>query len=117
MAAPATLANFMGMKPQLLVEESKATNVVQFYKTTSGAQLEIAGSTFLVSNFSNDSAAAKNMGIGCVLCLEIDDVEAALAKAMSGGVWATGRVGKVKDPCGFTWLIYSPVKKCADVEA
>ncbi|KAH9724506.1 hypothetical protein KPL70_007511 [Citrus sinensis] len=106
MAAPATLANFMGMKPQLLVEESKATNVVQFYKTTSGAQLEIAGSTFLVSNFSNDSA--------------IDDVEAALAKAMSGGVVAEGKLAEgdgVKDPCGFTWLIYSPVKKCADVEA
>ncbi|KAK9199679.1 hypothetical protein WN944_014871 [Citrus x changshan-huyou] len=72
------------------------------------------------------------MGIRCVLCLEIDDVEAALAKAMSDGVVVegklaegdgaccsgrTGRVGKVKDPCGFTWLICSPVKKFADVEA
>ncbi|KAL9432743.1 hypothetical protein AB3S75_027710 [Citrus x aurantiifolia] len=36
MAAPATSANYMGMKPQLLVEASKATNVVQFYQTTFG---------------------------------------------------------------------------------
>ncbi|GAY65507.1 hypothetical protein CUMW_241650 [Citrus unshiu] len=77
MAAPATLANFMGMKPQLLVEESKATNVVQFYKTTS----------------------AKNMGIRCVLCLEIDDVEAALAKAMSDGVVAEGKLAEGDGAC------------------
>ncbi|KAL9437111.1 hypothetical protein AB3S75_023033 [Citrus x aurantiifolia] len=77
MAAPATLANFMGMKPQLLVEESKATNVVQFYKTT----------------------FAKNMGIGCVLRLEIDDVEAALAKAMSAGVVAEGKLAEGDSAC------------------
>ncbi|KAH9706317.1 hypothetical protein KPL70_012166 [Citrus sinensis] len=50
MVAPATSTNFMGMKPQLLVEASKATGSVRFYET----------------------AFAKNMGIKCVLCLEIE---------------------------------------------
>ncbi|KAH9692065.1 Sugar transport protein 1 [Citrus sinensis] len=50
MVAPATSTNFMGMKPQLLVEASKATGSVQFYET----------------------AFAKNIGIKCVLCLEIE---------------------------------------------
>ncbi|KAK9229265.1 hypothetical protein WN944_022224 [Citrus x changshan-huyou] len=35
--APATSTNFMGMKPQLLVEASKATGSVQFYETAFGA--------------------------------------------------------------------------------
>lgn len=79
-AAPATAASFTGMKPQLLVEAPKATDAVQFYKTAFGAveigrstetkrkaeqelpliscaQLEIAGSTFLVSDLSDDSSA------------------------------------------------------------
>ncbi|KAH9794133.1 hypothetical protein WN944_011308 [Citrus x changshan-huyou] len=150
--APATAASFTGMKPQLLVEAPKATDAVQFYKTAFGAveigrsvetkrkaeqelpliscaQLEIAGSTFLVSDVSGDSAAAQTVGTGCVLCLETEDVEAAVAKAVSAGAVAEGelaegngaccgeRVGKVKDPYGFTWLICSPVKKCAGVEA
>ncbi|KAH9706318.1 hypothetical protein KPL70_012166 [Citrus sinensis] len=72
MVAPATSTNFMGMKPQLLVEASKATGSVRFYETAFGAQLQIAGSTFHVSAFSDDFAAAKNMGIKCVLCLEIE---------------------------------------------
>ncbi|KAL9432536.1 hypothetical protein AB3S75_027549 [Citrus x aurantiifolia] len=37
MAAPATSANFMGMKLQLLVEASKAIDAIQFYKTAFGA--------------------------------------------------------------------------------
>ena len=39
-AVPASAANFTGMKPQLLVEAPKATDVVRFYKTAFGA-LEI----------------------------------------------------------------------------
>lgn len=66
---------------------------------------------------------------GCVLCLETEDVEAALSKAVSAGAVAEGeivegdgafcggRVGKLKDPYGFTWLICSPAKSCVDVEA
>ncbi|KAK9199861.1 hypothetical protein WN944_015054 [Citrus x changshan-huyou] len=37
MAAPATSANFTGMKLQLLVEASKAIDAIQFYKTAFGA--------------------------------------------------------------------------------
>ncbi|KAK9192434.1 hypothetical protein WN944_003125 [Citrus x changshan-huyou] len=37
MVAPATSTNFMGMKPQLLVEASKANGSVQFYETAFGA--------------------------------------------------------------------------------
>ncbi|KAH9740185.1 hypothetical protein KPL71_019391 [Citrus sinensis] len=98
MAAPATSANFMGMKPQLLVEASKATNAIQFYKTTFGA-VEISRSMetkrkseqdlnsrlpaphFLSLDFFDD-------------CSAIDDVEATLAKAVSVGVAAEGKLAK-----------------------
>lgn len=68
-------------------------------------------------------------GNGVVLCLETEDVEGAIAKAVSAGAVADGevvegegtccggRVGKLKDPYGFVWQICSPGKKCADVEA
>lgn len=63
--------------------------------------------------------------------LETENVEAAVAKAVAAGAVSegevtevengyhgVGRVGKVKDPYGFVWLISSPVKKSsADVEA
>lgn len=75
--------------------------------------------------------SVKNAGAGCVLCLETEDVEAAVAKAVAAGAVAEGdladgadaccgggggRVGEVKDPYGFTWLICSPAKKCAEAE-
>ncbi|KAJ4730338.1 Glyoxalase-like domain containing protein [Melia azedarach] len=152
--ASAVSASFTGLKPQLLVEAPKAIDAVQFYKNAfdaveisrstlpkrkaeqeqpliSCAQLEIAGSTFLVADLADDSgASAKTGGTGCVICLETEDVDAAVAKAVSAGASAEGevtegsgaccggRVGKVKDPYGFTWLICSPLKKCVvDVEA
>lgn len=71
----------------------------------------------------------KSHGSGCVICLETEDVEAAIAKAVGAGAvqegeitegegaCCGGRVGKVKDPYGFVWLICSPAKKCVDVEA
>lgn len=61
--------------------------------------------------------------------METDDVEAAVSKAVSAGAVSEGevaegdgaccggRVGKVKDPYGFVWMICSPAEKCADVEA
>lgn len=64
-----------------------------------------------------------------VLCLETEDVEGAVAKALSAGAVADGeiaegegaccggRVAVVKDPYGFVWQICSPVKKVDDVEA
>ncbi|GAV70747.1 Glyoxalase_2 domain-containing protein [Cephalotus follicularis] len=144
---------FTALKPQLTVEAPKAVDAVQFYKTAFGAvltgrtthpkrkaeqelplilsaQLELAGTTILVSDIADDSAApAKTGGTGVVLCLETEDVEAAIANAIKAGAVAEGdvaegedacgggRVGKVKDPYGFVWEISSPAKNCADVEA
>lgn len=63
---------------------------------------------------------------GVVLCLETEDVEAAIDKAVNAGAVADGeviegegaccggRVGKVKDPYGFVWLICSSGNKCED---
>ncbi|MBA0820775.1 hypothetical protein Gohar_021867 [Gossypium harknessii] len=107
------------------------------------SQLELAGCSFVVYN--DDSAPydlhlflsllsifideQKIEGIGNQLCLETDDVEAAISKAVSagavvegevtegGGACCGGRVGKVKDPYGYVWLICSPSNKCAPVEA
>lgn len=68
-------------------------------------------------------------GIGNQLCLETDDVEAAISMAVTagavvegeitegGGACCGGRVGKVKDPFGYVWLICSPSNKCPTVEA
>ncbi|KAE8668755.1 hypothetical protein F3Y22_tig00112285pilonHSYRG00176 [Hibiscus syriacus] len=146
------VVTFTAVKPQLMVEAPKAADAVQFYKFAFGAvevdrtvhpkrkaeqelphilsaQLELAGSTILVSDTAESSAMLKTEGTGCVLCLETEDVEAAIAKAVSAGAVAEGeitegdgaycggRVGKVKDPYGYVWLICSPAKKCADVEA
>ncbi|KAE8675172.1 EPIDERMAL PATTERNING FACTOR-like protein 9-like [Hibiscus syriacus] len=141
---------FTALKPQLMVEAPKAVDAVQFYKSAFGAvevgrtvhpkrkaeqelpqilsaQLELAGSTILVSDIDENSAPVKSEGTGCVLCLETEDVEAAVAKVVSvggvaeseitedGGACYVGRVGKVKDPYGYVWLICSAAKKCADV--
>ncbi len=94
------------------------------------AELKIAGSTFLVADVTDEAASpAKSGGNGIVLCLETSDVEGAISKAVSAGAVAEGevvegegaccggRVGKVKDPYGFVWLICSPGNKCSDVEA
>ncbi|KAL4364128.1 hypothetical protein GQ457_04G025970 [Hibiscus cannabinus] len=143
---------FTAVKPQLTVEAPKAVDAVQFYKSAFGAlevgrtlhpkrkadqelphilsaQLELAGSTILVSDIAENYTPVKAEGSGCVLCLETEDVEAAIAKAVSAGGVAEGeitegdgaccggRVGKVKDPYGYVWLICSPAKKCADVVA
>ncbi|KAK9227630.1 hypothetical protein WN943_012684 [Citrus x changshan-huyou] len=39
------------------------------------------------------------MGIGCILCLEIDDVEAALAKVVRAGVVVEGKLAKDNGAC------------------
>lgn len=64
------------------------------------------------------------MGTGISLCLETEDIETAISKAVSAGAVAEGeivegdgayygggRVGKVKDPYGLVWVISSPAKK------
>ncbi|KAK7339046.1 hypothetical protein VNO77_19689 [Canavalia gladiata] len=152
-ASAAAAVSFVAVKPQLLVEAPKANDAVLFYKAAFGAEevgrtlnpkrkaehelplilsaeLKIAGSSFLVADLVDDSASpTKAGGNAVVLCLETEDVEGAVTKAVSAGAVAEGevaegegaccggRVGKVKDPYGFVWLFCSPGKKCADVEA
>ncbi|XP_020201793.1 uncharacterized protein At5g48480 [Cajanus cajan] len=149
----AAAVSFLAVKPQLLVEAPKANDAVLFYKAAFGAEevgrtlnpkrkadhelplilsaeLKIGGSTILVADLAVDSASPVKSGSnGVVLCLETEDVEGAIAKAVSAGAVAEGevtegegaccggRVGKVKDPYGFVWVFSSPGKKSADVEA
>ncbi|CAN0898059.1 Uncharacterized protein At5g48480 [Linum grandiflorum] len=147
------VVSFTAVKPQLLVEAPKANDAVDFYKAAFGAvetgrtthpkrkadqelpqiisaQLQLAGTTILVSDHSDDSAP---VGTGLALCLETNDVDAAVSKAIaagatseegetteSDGACCAGRVGKkVKDPYGFVWLICSPPAAAsgAEVEA
>ncbi|XP_057437168.1 uncharacterized protein At5g48480 [Lotus japonicus] len=152
--AAAAVVSFVAVKPQLLVEAPKANDAVLFYKAAFGAEevsralnpkrkadhelplilsaeLKIAGSSILVSDLAVDSTApAKTGGNGIVLCLETEDVEAAVAKAVragavkegevvegEGGACCGGLVVKVKDPYGFIWQICSPVKASAEVAA
>ncbi|KAL6967939.1 hypothetical protein U1Q18_052437 [Sarracenia purpurea var. burkii] len=144
---------FSAVKPQLFVEAPKANDAVLFYKAAFGAEevtrtvhpkrkadqelplilsaeLKLGSSYILVSDLANDSSApVKALGTGFGICLETEDVEAAMAKAVSAGAVSEGdvaeddgaccggRVGKVKDPYGFVWMICSPAEKCTNVEA
>ncbi|RVW34354.1 Uncharacterized protein CK203_101002 [Vitis vinifera] len=116
------------------------------------AEVKIGSYSLLVSDLADDSDAlpifhilslglakpfgaysantrAKTVGTGCTICLETDEVEAAVVKAVAAGATnecATadgesaccgGRVAKLKDPYGFVWLICSPAKKPVDVVA
>ncbi|KAI7754862.1 hypothetical protein M8C21_014397 [Ambrosia artemisiifolia] len=94
-------------------------------------EIKLGSSTILVSDLSDDSTApVKAIGTGLVFCLETEEnIESVVEKAVKAGAVVdsevtegdgacfTGRVGKVKDPYGIVWLICSPAKKCADVEA
>ncbi|KAL2935758.1 hypothetical protein RDABS01_018876 [Bienertia sinuspersici] len=141
---------FSAFKPQLFVQAPKATDAVQFYKTAFGAEevnrtmnpkrkadqelplilsadLKLGDSVFSVSDLSDD--AEKIDGSGCVFTLATDDIDGAISKAVSAGAVAegevtedevAGRVGKVKDPYGYVWVISSPAAKttpAAEVEA
>ncbi|CAI9776588.1 unnamed protein product [Fraxinus pennsylvanica] len=144
---------FTALKPWLVVDAPKASDAVQFYKTAFGAEelsrvmhpkrkadheiplvlsaeLKIGSATIVVSDTIDDSfATVKSAVTGGVICLETEDVEAALVQAVNAGATTEGeisegddsccggRVGKVKDPYGNIWLICSSSKKCADVEA
>lgn len=65
------------------------------------------------------------MGSGHVFCLETEEVEAAVEKAVKAGAVSEGiseadcggRVAKVQDPYGNAWLISSPAKVSTEVEA
>lgn len=74
-------------------------------------------------------ARIKTVGTGFVFCLETEEIEAAVEKAVKAGAISEGeiaevegaccggRVGKVKDPYGNIWMICSPAKKCGAEEA
>ncbi len=94
------------------------------------AEVKIGSYSLLVSDLADDSdAPAKTVGTRCIICLETDDVEAAVEKAIAAGATnqcATaegesaccgGRVAKLNDPYGFVWLICSPANKPVDVAA
>lgn len=75
--------------------------------------------------FGSEKSAGSN---GVILCLETENVEAAIAKAVAAGGVAEGEitegesaccdglVGKVKDPYGFVWVICSPASQCDEAE-
>ncbi|KAG8371675.1 hypothetical protein BUALT_Bualt13G0113000 [Buddleja alternifolia] len=148
-----TPAVFAAVKPWLVVEAPKANDAVQFYKAAFGAEevsrvnhpkrkadqelplvlsaeLKLGSSSIVVSDLTDDlSSPVKTAVTGSLFCLETEDVEAAVAKAVEAGAVSEGeiaegegaccggRVGKVKDPYGNVWLICAPAKKCADVAA
>lgn len=71
------------------------------------------------------SARVKTVGSGFAMCLETEDVKAAVAKAVSAGAVSEGElaegegeglVRKLKDPYGFVWTVCSPTKKSVDVD-
>ncbi|KAK2360435.1 Lactoylglutathione lyase / glyoxalase I family protein [Trifolium repens] len=144
--------SFLAFKPQLSVEALTANDAVLFYKNAFAAEevsrtlnpkrkadqetplvlsadLKIAGSSFVVATVDDPSSLVNSGGNGVVFSLEAEDIEAAIAKAVSAGAVAEGevvefegasgggRVGKVTDPYGYVWQISTPVKKVADVEA
>ncbi|XP_010241753.1 PREDICTED: uncharacterized protein At5g48480 [Nelumbo nucifera] len=144
--------SFSSLKPQLVLQASKAADAVQFYKTAFGveelkrvmhpkrkaeqelplilcAELKLGSSVLQVCDQTDDSSAPVGCGSACMFCLETDDVDGAVKKAVSAGATLEGeitegegsccggRVGKVKDPYGYAWLICSPAKECANVEA
>ncbi|KAI3760299.1 hypothetical protein L1987_50692 [Smallanthus sonchifolius] len=144
---------FMALKPQVFVEASKVNDAVAFYKAAFGAEevnrvthpkrkadqelpllisaeIKLGSSTILISDVADDSTApVKATSTGLVFCLETEDIDASVEKAVKAGAVAEsevtegegaccgGRVGKVKDPYGIVWLICTPAKKCGDVEA
>ncbi|PIN08016.1 hypothetical protein CDL12_19414 [Handroanthus impetiginosus] len=144
---------FSVVKPWLVVEAPKASDAVQFYKAAFGAEevsrvnhskrkaeqeiplvrsaeLKLGSFFFVVSDLTDDSSApVKSAVTGSVFCLETEDVEAAVAKAVVAGAVSEseiaegedaccgGRVARLKDPYGNVWLICTPSKKCDDVAA
>ncbi|KAK6937887.1 Glyoxalase-like domain, group 6 [Dillenia turbinata] len=140
---------FFSVKPQLIVEAPKATDAVQFYKAAFGAEevnrslhpkrkadqdlplilsaeLKLGSSVILISDQVDDSltpSKSEGANVGCVMCLEAEDVEAALKNAVAAGASAIGEimegegacgggiVAKLKDPYGFVWLISSASTK------
>ncbi|XP_006279691.2 uncharacterized protein At5g48480 [Capsella rubella] len=140
----ATTTAFAAFKTTLIVEAQKVSDAVTFYKSAFGAiesghsvypkrkldqelphvlssELNLVGSTFVVRDVATLSGfTAKSGGASMTLTLETDDVEAAVAKAVSAGAVKVevtevetegGVTGKVTDPFGFTWIFSAPAKE------
>ncbi|XP_031480787.1 uncharacterized protein At5g48480-like [Nymphaea colorata] len=147
---------FSALRPKLVVEAPKAADAVAFYKAAFGAEeversnhpkrkadqelplilfsrLRLGAVELLVADETEESGAgAKSVealgGASFVLCLETDDVQAAVASAVKAGAVVAeevsgegrcccrGHTTKLKDPFGFVWAIGSP-SKAAAVEA
>ncbi|KAI3694768.1 hypothetical protein L1987_77748 [Smallanthus sonchifolius] len=152
-AALEKTVTFTALKPHLFVEPSKASDAVAFYKSAFGAEelnrvshpkrkadqelplllsaeIKLGSTSILISDVSDDpSAPVTTVASGLVFCLETEDVEAAVEKAVKAGAvadgeisdgegtWCSGRVGNVKDPYGIVWAICTPGKKCVNLEA
>nr|XP_043637052.1 uncharacterized protein At5g48480-like [Erigeron canadensis] len=154
-APPSQSAAFTSLKPHLFVQSDKANDAVSFYKSAFGAEevnrvnhpkrkadqelpllltaeIKIGPSSILIS----DDSAVPVKGVtstGLVFCMETDNIDAAVEKAVKAGAVTEGeitqgiqgdgaccggRVAKVKDPYGIVWLFCTPAaKKSADVEA
>ncbi|PWA84140.1 glyoxalase/Bleomycin resistance protein/Dihydroxybiphenyl dioxygenase [Artemisia annua] len=143
---------FTAVKSQVFVEATKVNDAVLFYKSAFGAEevnrvsqpkrkadqemplLQSAeiklGSASIILADASDDDTVKTVGSGVVFCLETEDIEAAVDRAVKAGAvadgeitegegaWFGGRVGKVKDPYGIVWVITTPTaKKSANVEA
>ncbi|XP_042513493.1 uncharacterized protein At5g48480 [Macadamia integrifolia] len=139
---------FYALKPHLVIPGSKANEAVLFYRDAFGAdelkramhpkrkaeqefllilsaELKIGSSVFLVSDQANDTDAVGS----AVFCLETDDVDRSINKAVAAGAaiigeitegeggYFDGRVGKVKDPYGYIWTIFAPAEGCGNDEA
>ncbi|PHU13619.1 hypothetical protein BC332_14824 [Capsicum chinense] len=154
--AASAAVTFTAVKPQLFVEAPKGNEAVKFYKDAFGAEevtrvnhpkrkaeqeiplilsveLKIGSSSFIVADLTDEdsSAPVKIASTGCVFCLETENVDAAVSKAVAAGAVAEGEIteggvadggaccgggvgGKLKDPFGNVWMICSsssPVKK------
>ncbi|KAF6161959.1 hypothetical protein GIB67_002742 [Kingdonia uniflora] len=148
----------LSVKPQLVFAASTASDAINFYKAAFGAEelkrdmhpkrkadqefpvilsahLKLGSTVFLVSDHSDDDSIVappvKGVVSGCVFCLETDDVDGLVAKAVkAGGVVVDdggevtkegmadccgGKVGKITDPYGYVWVICS-VGATGDVE-
>ncbi|XP_022941068.1 uncharacterized protein At5g48480 [Cucurbita moschata] len=94
------------------------------------AELSLSNFSFLVSDVLDASASdEKVFESRVVLFLETEDIIAAVSKAVSAGAveeseisegdgsYVGRRVAKLKDPFGFNWIIATPAKESAVVEA
>lgn len=91
------------------------------------AELKLGSAVFLVSDLADDASTEqlKSGGAGIAFSLETEEVDAAISQAVAAGAVAVGevtesegisgssRVGKVKDPYGFVWMICTPPKDAA----